>query len=121
MGRGVIVRPRRGLNVRVRGPKSRTLPLYHAGATEPPEVHDEQTNEDVKPKKSKREMTYEEKKREQKNRQQGVTEEDEKPEDEVETEKIEEKKEETAEVKKNKKNQAEREIESGSAIFVKNQ
>uniref|UniRef100_A0A1I7TJB4 AcidPPc domain-containing protein n=1 Tax=Caenorhabditis tropicalis TaxID=1561998 RepID=A0A1I7TJB4_9PELO len=26
------LRPRRGLNVRVRGPKSRTLPLYHASA-----------------------------------------------------------------------------------------
>uniref|UniRef100_A0A1I7TDK2 RNA-binding protein 19 n=1 Tax=Caenorhabditis tropicalis TaxID=1561998 RepID=A0A1I7TDK2_9PELO len=105
----------------------RSQPLYLEwapydvmGATETPEVHGEQTNEDVKPKKSKREMTYEEKRRERKNRQQGVTEEDEKPEDEVEAEKVEDKKVETAEVKKNKKKQAEREIESGSAIFVKN-
>ncbi|EGT54090.1 hypothetical protein CAEBREN_29703, partial [Caenorhabditis brenneri] len=107
----------------------RSQPLYLEwapfdvlGATEPPVGTDQKSEEPQKPKKSKREMTYEEKKKERKNRQQGITEEDEEREGEEDEGETEDKKPETSETKPKKasKKQSEKEIESGSAIFVKN-
>ncbi|CAP24384.1 Protein CBR-RBD-1 [Caenorhabditis briggsae] len=106
----------------------RSQPLYLEwapydvmGATEQPKEEEQEKSEDyTKPKKSKREMTYEEKKKERKNRQQGITEtEEDKKLDEDEVEETKES-EPVEKKKKKEKKQPEREIESGSAIFVKN-
>ncbi|EFO92955.1 CRE-RBD-1 protein [Caenorhabditis remanei] len=109
----------------------RSQPLYLEwapfdvmGATVPSTETSEKTDDSTKPKKSKREMTYEEKKKERKNRQQGITEEEEekveKKSDEEEVEVPEDKKPESSETKPKKSKQPEKEIESGSTIFVKN-
>ncbi|EGT48723.1 CBN-RBD-1 protein [Caenorhabditis brenneri] len=107
----------------------RSQPLYLEwapfdvlGAAEPPVETDQKSEEPQKPKKSKREMTYEEKKKERKNRQQGITDEDEEREKEENEGGTEDKKPETSETKPKKasKKLSEKEIESGSAIFVKN-
>lgn len=103
----------------------RSQPLYLEwapydvmGATAPP-AEDKTAEVADKPKLSKREMTYEEKRKERKNRQQGITEE-EKDDGEVIEEEEKPKEVEAEDKKKSSKKQSEKEIESGSTLFVKN-
>uniref|UniRef100_A0A8R1I6C4 RRM domain-containing protein n=1 Tax=Caenorhabditis japonica TaxID=281687 RepID=A0A8R1I6C4_CAEJA len=84
-----------------------------------PEKKEQKASEEEKPKKNKREMTYEEKKKERKNRQHGVTEDEEVDGVEQEEEDVKKSTDELSSAP-NPERESKKEIESGSALFVKN-